>query len=444
MRRKAGAGADRRDLVAELATLAPVERDRVLARLSEPQRDELRQRWLAWAFEQQKPPESDWLVWMIRAGRGFGKTRAGAEWVSEIARTNQRARIALVGATLGDARRVMIEGVSGLIAVAREHERVRWIAGKGELHFGSGAVAYVYGAESPELLRGPEHHAAWCDELGKWRGKRGEAAWDNLLMGLRLGETPRVLVTTTPRPTALMRRILAMPGMVETRGRTRDNPHLPASFVAAMLAEYEGTRLGRQELDGELVDEADGALWSRALLERARVRAAPELARVVVAVDPPASAGGDECGIVCAGMGADGIGYVIEDASVGGRSPEGWARAVADCAARHGADRVVAEVNQGGEMVQAVLRAVEASLPVRPVRASRGKVARAEPVAALYEAGRVKHVGAFPALEDQLCGLVPGGGYEGPGRSPDRADALVWALGELMLGRRGAAGVRAI
>lgn len=433
-----------RDLVAELALLSEAERGRVLDALSLEQRVELHERWAAWAFEQQRPPKGDWHIWLIRAGRGFGKTRAGAEWVSEFARANGDARIALVGANAADVRRVMIEGVSGLIAVARGGEPVRWLPSKGELHFASGAVAYAYTAEAPEALRGPEHHIAWCDELAKWRGRAGETAWDNLMLGLRLGERPRVLVTTTPRATPLMKRLLAMPGLAETRGATRDNPFLPERFVEAMLAEYQGTRLGRQELDGEMLGDVEGALWTRAGLEAVRARTAPEMARVVVAVDPPATAGGDACGIVCAGLGEDGIGYVIEDASVAGRSPEGWARAVVACAERHGAVRVVAEVNQGGDMVSAVLNAVAGAPPVKPVRATKGKSARAEPVAALYEAGRVKHIGAFPALEDQLCGMMPGGGYEGPGRSPDRADALVWAVSELMLGRRGAAGVRAI
>ncbi len=262
------------------------------------------------------------------------------------------------------------------------------------------------------------------------------------MLGLRLGEDARIVVTTTPQPVKLMRRVMALKGCRETRGRTRDNPWLPRSFVEAMTAEYAGTRLGRQELDGEMMEDAEGALWGRALIETCRVAEAPECVRVVVGVDPPASAGGDACGIVAVALGRDGRGYVIEDASIGGVSPEGWARAVAACAARHGADRVIAEKNQGGDMVASVLRAADAGLPVRLVSATRGKSARAEPVAALYEGGKAHHVGAWPELEDELCGLLAGGGYEGPGRSPDRADALVWALTELMLGRRGKAAVR--
>jgi len=378
-------------------------------------------------------------VWLIRAGRGFGKTRAGAEWVSEMARAYPGCRIALVGATLDDARKVMVEGPSGLLAVAQSHETLCWQPGIGALRFASGAVATIYSAETPDRLRGPQHGFAWCDELAKWRGGVADAAWDNLLMGLREGEAPRLVVTTTPRPVKLMHRVCALPGCRETRGRTRDNPHLPRSFVEAMLADYAGTRLGRQELDGELLEDVTGALWSRALIERVRVAAAPELERVVVGVDPPASAEGDACGIVAVGLGRDGRGYVLEDATVSGVSPEGWARAVAACAARNAADQVVAEKNQGGAMVASVLRGADSALPLRLVHASRGKSARAEPVALLYEAGKVRHAGAFPALEDELCGLQAGGGYEGPGRSPDRADAAVWALTELMYGKRAVA-----
>ncbi|HEX8300747.1 MAG TPA: terminase family protein [Sphingomonas sp.] len=406
--------------------------------------------WEFWAHEGQLWPKGDWRIWLIQAGRGFGKTRAGAEWVSRIARERPKARIALVGANFDEARRVMVEGPAGLLAMARDGERPRWLKKAGELHFDSGAIATVFSAEAPDGLRGPEHDAAWCDELGKWRGgplARGELAWDNLMMGLRSGRA-QVVVTTTPRTTQLMQRVKAMQGVRETRGRTLDNPHLPASFIDAMVAEYGGTRKGRQELDGELLDDIVGALWSRELIEARRVKAAPELVRVVIGVDPPGGSatpgGGDACGIVAVGLGRDGHGYVIEDASVHGASPEGWARAVAACAARHGADRVVAEKNQGGSMVESVLRAAEAGLPVRLVHASRGKSARAEPVAMLYEAGKAWHAGIFPELEDELCGLQAGGGYEGPGRSPDRADACVWALTELMLSRRGRAAVRSL
>jgi phage terminase large subunit-like protein len=413
--------------------LTQEERARLLATLPPRVHAEWVQRWDNHAHDGQMPPPGDWRVWLIRAGRGFGKTRAGAQWVNDVAAAVPGARIALVGATMEDARRVMVQGPSGVVATAKLDLAVTWRATSGEVRFPNGAVAQVYSAAAPETLRGPEHHFAWADELGKWRDG---AAWSNLVLGLRLGERPRVLVTTTPRRTALMRQVMALPDLVETRGRTRDNRHLPAAFVRAIEDEYGGTRLGRQELDGEMLDDVAGALWPRALIERQRVRVAPALVRVVVGVDPPAGMNGDACGIVAAGRGEDGQGYVIEDASVAGVSPEGWARAVAACAARVGADRVVAEANQGGAMVESVLRAADAVLPLALVHASKGKAARAEPVAALYEAKRVWHVGAFPALEDELAGLATGGGYEGPGRSPDRADACVWALTHLMLGKR--------
>ncbi|MCW3834510.1 terminase family protein [Sphingomonas canadensis] len=426
--------------------LGAEERAVVVRSLTSAQAREFSERWWLWALKAQREPAGDWLVWVICAGRGFGKTRAGAEWVSQFARDNPDARIALVGATADDARRVMVDGESGLLAVARtgEREAMRWTKMEGVLHFASGAVAQVYSAGAAEALRGPQHHAAWCDELGKWQRGLGDKAWDNLRLGLRLGDRPRIIVTTTPRQTRLMRAVLAMEGVHQTRGRTTDNAWLPKSFIEAMTAEYGGTRMGRQELDGELVAEAEGALWSRALVERQRTRAAPALVRVVVGVDPPASADGDACGIVAVGRDAAGHAHVLEDATVAGASPERWASAVAGCAARWQAERVIAEKNQGGDMVRSVLLAADAALPVTLVSASRGKAARAEPVSMLYERGAAWHAGTFPALEDELCGLMAAGGYAGPGRSPDRADALVWAMSELMLGRRARAAVRTL
>ena len=438
---------DTEDVIARLLALSDEDRRDTLAALTPAMRCELAGRWEGgWAQPGQAAPAGDWRIWLIRAGRGFGKTRAGAEWVTGLAAAPD-IRIALVGATEADVRRVMIDGPSGLRAVARTGQMPTYTMHRGEVRWPNGAAAFVYSADVPDQLRGPEHDAAWCDELAKWR--RGDAAWDNLMMGLRRGDQPRVLVTTTPRPTALMKRVLRARGLVETRGRTRDNPFLPDSFVADVEDAYGGTALGRQELDGELIEELAGALWSRAGLEAGRCDAPAELVRVVVGVDPPAGTSdgervGDACGIVAVGRDGDGIGYVLADASVAATSPEGWARAVATCAATHRADRVVAEANQGGQMVRSVLQAADVTLPVTLVRASRGKVARAEPVATLYDRGRVRHCGRFPALEDEMCGLVAGGGYQGPGRSPDRADALVWALTELMLGRRAAAGVRGV
>jgi phage terminase large subunit-like protein len=410
--------------------------------------DRVEREWEHRGRPNQTPPPGDWRIWLLMAGRGFGKTRAGAEWVRAIAGAHRDARIALVGASQIEARQVMVEGASGLLAISPWWDRPIWNPARRRLAWPSGAQATLFGAADPEGLRGPEFTHAWADEIAKW--PMGEAAWDNLMMGLRKGMLPRAVATTTPRPVPLVRRLIARAGrdVAVTRGRTFDNKaHLAPGFLAAMARDYGGTRLGRQELDGEMLDDVEGALWTRDLIERCRVRhvpvggdandGAPLLRRVVVGVDPPAGVGGDACGIVVVGLGRDGIAYVLADASVAGLGPEGWARAVAGAAAAHGADRVVAEANNGGAMVASVLRAVDAGLPIRLVHAAHGKVARAEPVAALYEAGRVAHRGLFARLEDEMCGLVIGGGYQGPGRSPDRADALVWALTELMLGKAG-------
>jgi phage terminase large subunit-like protein len=423
-----------------LSRLPEAAFDAFLARLSVGERQALAWGWALQARPEQRAPPGDWRLWLVMAGRGFGKTRAGAEWVREIAERDGAARIALVSATPEEARAVMVEGESGLLAIAPPDMRPNWQPALGRLHWPSGASARIFGASSPDSLRGPQFTHGWADEIAKWA--RGEAAWDNLAMATRLGEAPRLMATTTPRPVPLLRRLLRQDDVVVTRGRTMDNAaHLPAAFLAAMRRDYGGTRLGRQELDGELIADLEGALWSRALIERCRDGAGRaetgRLRRVVVGVDPPAGTGGDACGIVVAALTERGQGLVLADMSVEGAHPEGWARAVARAAAGFGADRVIAEANNGGAMVESVLRAADAALPVRLVHASRGKSARAEPVATLYEAGKVTHCGAFPALEDQLCGMMIDGGYEGPGRSPDRADALVWALSALMLGQGG-------
>ncbi|WP_294395377.1 terminase family protein [uncultured Sphingomonas sp.] len=413
-------------------------RERFVADLPVPLLRGLKWSWEYWARAGQVSPEGAWRTWLILAGRGFGKTRAGAEWVRAEAEAHADARIALVAATIGEARAVMVEGQSGLLAIAPPHRRPVFEPSLRKLTWPNGAMAQLYSASEPESLRGPQHSAAWCDELGKW--PEAEAAWDNLAMGLRLGRAPRTVVTTTPRPTRLLRRLIETERTAITRGRTHDNrAFLPGSFLADMEASYGGTMLGRQELDGEMIVEVQGALWRRAVFEEHRARGTPDdLVRVVIGVDPPAGANpsSDACGIVVAGIDADAIAYVLADASVRGVSPERWGQAVADAAARWRADRVVAEANNGGAMVESVLLAADSLLPVSLVHATQGKAARAEPVARLYERGRVRHCGAFPELEDELAGLMAGGGYQGPGRSPDRADALVWALTELLLGKR--------
>jgi phage terminase large subunit-like protein len=432
--------------LAVLAGLDEESQRRELRRAPRPLVRRLFEEWGWQAHGGQVEPEGEWRVWLIMAGRGFGKTRAGAEWVSARARANPGARIALVGATLEDVVKVMIEGESGLKAAARTGEVVRWRPSRGEVEFPSGATGFVYSGERPEKLRGPQHHFAWCDEIAKWR--LADTAWDNLMLGLRLGEWPRAVVTTTPRPGRLLKRIRAMPGVEERGGRTAENLHLPSAYVGLVSELYGGTRLGRQELDGVLMEEAEGSLWPRALIERCRVELGTvtragvgtvtsncPLTRVVIGVDPPASAGGDACGIVAAGIDSAGIGYVIGDHSVSGLSPEGWARRIVAAAEMHGAERVVVETNQGGEMVTSLLAGVDAALPVKPVHARFGKAQRAEPVALRFEAGKAKFAGVFPELEDELAGLTYGGGYEGPGRSPDRADAMVYALTELLLAR---------
>ncbi|MBV8971970.1 MAG: DNA-packaging protein [Sphingomonadaceae bacterium] len=390
----------------------------------------------------QVPPDGDWATWLILAGRGFGKTFAGAAWIDARARALPRSRIALVGATLGDARAVMVEGDAGILALAAT--RPRFAPTRRLLTWPNGSTAQLFGAAEPDSLRGPSFHFAWGDEIAKWA--HAEATLANLDLALRLGERPRRVLTTTPRPLPWLQAMAApAAGVAVTRGRTADNAaNLPRAFLDTILRDHGGTRLGRQELLGEFVADLDGALWRRDLLEACRVAAGPADGRTVIGVDPPAGGGGtaDACGIVVVRLGPDGRGYVLADRTVQGRSPDGWARAVAAAAGEFAADRIVAEVNNGGAMVTTVLRTVDQALPIAPVHATAGKVARAEPVAALYEQGRVAHVGMFAALEDQMCGLIAGGGYAGPGRSPDRADALVWALTELLLGRVRRPGVR--
>ncbi len=413
--------------------------------LDQRERDEFPGHWNFLARDAQLPPPGDWSVWLILAGRGFGKTRAGAEWVRALAESNPAARIALVGATLAEVRAVMIEGESGILACCPQqpNRTPQFEPSLRRLTWPNGAQAMLYSAGEPDSLRGSQHSHAWCDEVAKWdnAGGRAVAAWDNLLLGLRLGRQPRILATTTPRAVPLVKRLLADTEAGHTAlvtGRTEENSaNLPRGFMQSMRRTFGQSLLGRQELDGELIEDQPGALWTRGLIEQCRETVASAVpVRVVIGVDPPASADGDACGIVVCALGEDGIARVSADASVEKASPERWARAVAAAAQAWQADRVVAEANQGGAMVASVLRAAEIALPIKLVHASTGKVARAEPVAALYEAGRVRHAGTFPALEDELCGLIAGGSYQGPGRSPDRADALVWALSELMLGRR--------
>ncbi|MEO1198091.1 MAG: terminase family protein [Pseudomonadota bacterium] len=389
-----------------------------------------------WARSEQLPPEGDWTTWMLLGGRAAGKTRAGAEWVRGIATGNPvygspaTAPIALIGETFAAVRDVMIDGVSGLLAIHAADERPTWEKTRARLVWPNGLTAQAFSAEDPEALRGPQFAAAWCDEVGKWR--RAEAVWDMLQFGLRLGARPRQVVTTTPRPTPLIRRLVDDPRTVVTRMRSIDNAaNLAPGFFDAIVGRYDGTRLGRQELDGELVEDRPDALFRRETIERHRTSGqfdAFGLGRIVIAVDPPvsSSAKADACGIVAAGLASDGMVLVLADRTVAAAKPLDWARRVVTLYHALSADAVVAEVNQGGEMVATILHQIDPDLPVRPVRAKRGKWLRAEPVAALYEQGRVRHLGLFPELEDELCDFGPDGVSDG--RSPDRVDALVWAV----------------
>ena len=366
------------------------------------------------------------------AGRGFGKTRTGAEFVRSRVGARTARRVALVAPTAADARDVMVEGESGLLAISPPWDRPVYEPSKHRLTWPNGAVAMTYSADEPERLRGPQHDFAWCDELAAWRYPE---AWDMLMLGLRLGGDPRAVVTTTPRPTRLIKSLVADLKVVVTRGSTVENhSNLAPAFLDQIVRRYEGTRIGRQELEAEILEDTPGALWSHGLIEAARATAAPELRRIVVAIDPAAGSGehSDETGIVVAGKDDAGHGYVLGDLS-DRYAPTEWAKAAVAAYRAHGADRIVAEVNNGGEMVEATLRIVDPSAAFTAVRASRGKAARAEPVAALYEQGRVHHVGALPRLEDQMCGFGIDFDRAKAGYSPDRVDALVWALTELLV-----------
>jgi phage terminase large subunit-like protein len=396
-----------------------------------------------WALAHQLPPEGAWKTWVICGGRGAGKTRAGAEWVraqvegSRPMDLGTASRVALVGETIDQVREVMIFGDSGIMACTPPDRKPEWEAGRRRLLWPNGAVAQVFSAHDPDSLRGPQFDAAWVDELAKW--KKADDAWDMLQFSLRLGANPQQVVTTTPQNVAVLKGILQNPSTVMTHAPTDANrAHLAASFLEEVQRRYGGTRQGRQELEGLLIEDAEGALWTTAILEKAQADEMPKLSRIVVAVDPPVTGheGSDECGIVVVGAFTEGApqgwrAVVLEDASVSGASPDTWARAALDAMARHGAERLVAEVNQGGDLVESVIRQIDPLVPFRAVRAARGKVARAEPVAALYEQGRVAHVRGLAKLEDQMCRMTVQG-FQGKG-SPDRVDALVWALSDLMI-----------
>jgi phage terminase large subunit-like protein len=418
--------------------------ERFLAELSEAELIALPWMFEFWALPHQMPPEGeDWRTWVILGGRGAGKTRAGAEWVRTMVEGDRptdpgRARrVALVAETIDQAREVMVFGESGILACTPPDRTPAWEATRKRLVWPNGAVAQLFSAHDPDGLRGPQFDAAWADELAKW--KRAEEAWTMLQFALRLGEHPQQVVTTTPQNVKVLRELLSATSTVVTTAPTEANrAHLPASFLSEVYGRYAGTRLGRQELEGRLVEDVEGAYWTTAMLEAARVDRLPEFDRIVVAVDPPVTghSRSDECGIVAAGVVMQGPppawrAVVLEDASVRGASPREWAEAAVAAYHRHGAATLVAEVNQGGDLVGDLIRQTDPTVRIRTARARLNKAARAEPVVALYEQGRVGHVRGLAELEEQMCRMTVTG-YRGQG-SPDRVDALVWALTELMV-----------
>lgn len=417
--------------------------------LSDEQKANLRWHWQFWARPNQLEPEGDWNTWMILAGRGFGKTRIGSETIRRWAcgssplAPGRYSRIALVAETGADARDVMVEGESGILACHPKDFRPEYQKTNRKLTWPNGAVAYTYNATEPDQLRGPQHDAGWADELAKFQYM--QETWDQLQFGMRLGPHPKIIVTTTPRPLPLIKKLVVDPDTYVTRGSTFDNAgNLAKPFLKQIEDRYGGTRLGRQELEGEILGDIPGALWTRSSIDDARVKEAPDLERVIVAVDPAASSeeGSDENGIVGVGLARDedgyARGYVLADRSLRG-SPEEWARAAVRLYRELGADRIVAEKNNGGEMVASVIRSVDRSVPITLVHASRGKHVRAEPISALYEQGRVHHVGRHDELEDQMCMFSIDNLRDSNNGSPDRVDALVWGLTmlfEKITGRR--------
>lgn len=408
-----------------LVSLSESDRQKVLESLTDEDAAALLYDWPFWARDKQLLPPGDWTTWLILAGRGFGKTRTGSEAVRRWVRTHDLVN--LIGATADDARDIMVEGESGILAVCPRHERPQYQISKRQLAWPNGAKSLIFTADEPERLRGKQHEKLWADELASWRYPE---AWDQARLGLRLGVLPQAIVTTTPRPSKIVKDLIAESSTIITRGTTYENrANLAETFYSKVITKYEGTRLGRQELLAEILDDNPGALWKRSDIEAGAISVCPELKRIVVAVDPAASTSeeADETGIIVAGVGHDNHGYVLDDMSLRMATPHQWGTQVVAGYSKYQADRVVAEVNNGGDMVEHTVRTVNPNVSYVAVHASRGKVIRAEPIAALYEQHRVHHVGSFPELEDQLCQWEPGM------KSPDRLDALVWALSELML-----------
>jgi phage terminase large subunit-like protein len=418
----------------------------LLADATAAELEKLRDSWQLNARSDQFPPDQahgggPWTAWIVMGGRGAGKTRTGAEWIKGLMTGDPDftvtpvERVALIGETAADVRDVMVEGVSGILAIHNHRNRPTWEPSRRRLEWPNGGVAQIYSAEDPESLRGPQFECAWLDEFAKWR--YAEETFDMLQFGLRLGAHPRQVITTTPRSSPIIKRLLQDPRSAISRAATIANAeNLAPDFLQKIVARYAGTRLGRQELDGQLLEDDPSALWSRASLDGLRETRSPGLARIVVAIDPPASSTqrADACGILAAGIAANGLVYVLEDASLNAARPSAWARVAIALYHKWEADELVAEVNQGGEMVAAVISEADEGVPVTMVRATRGKYLRAAPVAQLYEQGRVRHAGVFRELEDEMCAFGPEG-LPG-GKSPDRLDALVWAVTALALGKK--------
>ena len=390
--------------------------------------------WRARARHSQLPPSGNWNGWLIKAGRGFGKTWVGSNYTNELAEAGTVSRIALIGATAADVRDIMIEGPAGILRTAPKWFEPTFESSKRKLAWPNGAIAHAFSAEEADRLRGPQFDFGWCDEFAAWQG--AEATWSMFEFALRLGAHPRWLVTTTPRPIKIVKELLARPDVVVTSGSTFENAdNLAPSFLDAIKARYAGTRLGRQELNAEVLDDTPGALWSCINIDQNRIRPdeVPTLIRIVVAIDPAVTSNedSDETGLIVAGMDQRRHIYVVEDGS-GIYKPHEWAqRAIALHRARQ-CDLIVGEVNNGGEMVESTLRVLDAEIPFRAVHASRGKLARAEPIATKYERNEVHHVGVFPQLEDQMCAFTTDFDRKRSGYSPDRMDALVWACSDLM------------
>ncbi len=408
-----------------LASLPQDKRAQVIGALSNQEAEILLYDWEFWARPNQLPPPGDWLIWLVLAGRGFGKTRSAAEFIRSEVEKGKARNIALVGKTPADARDVMLEGESGLLSISPSQSRPLYEPSKRRLTWPNGAKALIYSSQEPDQLRGPQFDLAWADEVRTWYYP--QETWDNLLFSLRIGQHPRLVATTTPIPIALIKKLLKSPDVVVTRGTTYENrANLAPSFYSQIISRYEGTRLGRQEIYAELLEDVPGALWK---VENIRIKTAPDMRRIVVAIDPAvtSSEGADETGIMTVGIGIDGFCYVLADRSAR-LSPDGWARRAIQAYTDFKADRIIGEVNNGGEMVELTLRTINSNISYKAVHASRGKQARAEPIAALYEQGRVFHIQQFEQLEDQLLTWTPE-----TGKSPDRLDTLAWAITEMVL-----------